>query len=73
MRLNLILFKVEGEKQDEVKSEKKKFPETRQKEYGWREPNELYKNFLVMHDRCSPFTKILNGLLMAATKLKIKI
>ena len=43
MRLNLILFKVEGEKQDEVKSEKKKFPETRQKEYGWREPNELYK------------------------------
>ena len=31
------------------------------------------KNFLVMRDQFSPFTKILNGLLMAATKLKIKI
>ena len=44
MIINLNQFlQAEDEKQGEVKSEKKKFPQTRQKEYGWREPNELYK------------------------------
>ena len=31
------------------------------------------KNCLVMRDQFNPFIKILNGLLMAATKLQIKI
>ena len=36
-------------------------------------PTNFTKNFLVMHDQFNRFTKILNGPLMAATKLQIKI